>query len=57
VLNYQGKADYNFLLETIEKLKNKIKVIENGASRASRGPTLISQADSKSKEMIKLERE
>jgi hypothetical protein len=27
-LNYMGKADVNVLLETIEKLKNKLKCVE-----------------------------
>jgi len=45
-LNYTGKADVNVLLETIEKLKNKLKSVE------TQQPILNNQ-----KEMEKLKKE
>jgi hypothetical protein len=50
-LIYEGKADVNYLVETIEKLKSKIKSLEN---KNKVSPEMNS---SKTLEMIKLEKE
>jgi hypothetical protein len=50
-LIYEGKADVNYLVETIEKLKSKIKSME---SKSKVSPEMNC---SKTLEMIKLEKE
>ena len=50
-LIYEGKADVNYLVETIEKLKSKIKSMEN---KNKISPEMNS---SKALDLIKLEKE